>query len=121
MTTEGRSGARWPFRVTPPLLDVVEALVLTADAVHGWALAERARCTRPNVYRALRRLRQAGWVGHEWEQRDPATSTPPRRLYWLTPEGREHGQALLAERRPTRNCTESDGSGLPAGGDMPFE
>lgn len=89
----------WPFRVTPPLVDVVDALTRAEGKLHGWALAERCGQTTPNVYRALERLRTAGWVAYEWEAENPEPGRPRRRLYWLTGEGWLRGPALVAERR----------------------
>jgi DNA-binding MarR family transcriptional regulator len=89
----------WPFRVTPPLVDVVDALTRAEGKLHGWALADLCGQTPPNVYRALERLRAAGWVEFEWESENPELGRPRRRLYWLTAEGWRQGPALLAERR----------------------
>lgn len=89
----------WPFRVTPPLLAVVDALTRAGGKLHGWALADLCGQTPPNVYRVLERLRDAGWVAYEWEAENPEPGRPRRRLYWLTGEGWRRGPALLAERR----------------------
>lgn len=88
----------WPFRVTPPLVGVVDALTRAEGKLHGWALAERCGQTTPNVYRALERLRNAGWVACEWEAENPEPGRPRRRLYWLTGEGWRRGPALVVER-----------------------
>ena len=88
----------WPFRVTPPLIDVVDALTRAGGKVHGWGLAEISGQTPPNVYRCLERLRLAGWVTYEWEIENPQPGRPRRRLYWLTAEGWRHAPALLTER-----------------------
>ncbi len=88
----------WPFRVTPPLLSTVDALTRAGGKLHGWALAEMSGETPPNVYRALERLRAAGWVSHQWEAENPEHGRPRRRLYWLTAEGWNRGLDLLAER-----------------------
>lgn len=92
----------WPFRVTPPLLDVVEVLVATEGKIHGQALADELGEGGPNVYRALERLRSAGWIDDEWEPRNPEHRAPPRRLCWLTPEGRIQAAALLEDKAPLR-------------------
>jgi DNA-binding PadR family transcriptional regulator len=88
----------WPFRITPPLLAVVDTLVRTSGKIHGWGIAERCGETTPNVYRALERLRLAGWVTYEWEAENPNPTLPRRRLYQLTAEGWRHAPALLNER-----------------------
>jgi PadR family transcriptional regulator PadR len=89
----------WPFRITAPLVDVVDALTRAGGKIHGWSLAEMSGQTTPNVYRALERLRLAGWVAHEWEAENPQPGRPRRRLYWLTGEGWRRAPELLAERR----------------------
>lgn len=88
----------WPFRVTPPLLGTLDALTRADGKVHGWALAEMSGETPANVYRALERLRGAGWVSHQWEAENPEPGRPRRRLYWLNAEGWNRGLDLLAER-----------------------
>jgi PadR family transcriptional regulator PadR len=90
---------KWPFRITAPLLDVVEALRHAGGPLHGWGIAEETGQSGPNVYRALRRLQDAGWVDYVWEAENPAPGKPRRRLYWLTSEGRRQAGALLADRR----------------------
>lgn len=90
---------KWPFRVTPPLLDVVQALTQMDEKIYGWDLAARCGQSAPNVYRALERLLGAGWVGYEWEAENPEPGKPRRRFYWLTEEGTLQAPRLLAERR----------------------
>jgi DNA-binding PadR family transcriptional regulator len=92
----------WPFRVTPPLVDVVDALTRAGGKIHGWGLAEMCDQTPPNAYRALERLLNAGWVAYEWEAENPEPGRPRRRLYWLTGEGWRYAPALLVERRGER-------------------
>lgn len=92
----------WPFRITTPLLDVVEALVHADTAVHGWALAEQTGQSGPNVYRALARLRAAGWVWGRREARNPESGRPPRCSYRLTARGSAQARLLLEERRGPR-------------------
>jgi PadR family transcriptional regulator, regulatory protein PadR len=120
---------KWPFRVTDPLLDVVEVLLDAGDDLHGWAIMKRTRRTGPTVYQVLERLRKARWVECWWEDRqDPAEapaqvghdhrgisrseSLPRRRYYRLSGEGAAKAPVLLAERgrRP---------SGLPVRGAAP--
>lgn len=102
--------SNWPFRITEPVLDVVEALVTASEPVHGWAVADSTGQSGPNVYRALRRLQDAGWVGYRWDN-NPELSPPPRRLYWLTAEGERRATALLAERRGGATL-QPDGEGV---------
>lgn len=88
---------RWPFRITAPLLDVVQALRDADGPTHGWYLAEVTGQSGPNVYRALRRLQDAAWVDYAWVD-SPESGRPRRRLYWLTPAGNRASVDLLAQR-----------------------
>jgi PadR family transcriptional regulator, regulatory protein PadR len=87
----------WPFRVTKPLVDVLQALLRADGPIHGWRLAEVTRQSGPNVYRALRRLQDAAWVDCRWVD-SPEAGRPRRRLYWLTPAGQRGAAQLLNER-----------------------
>ncbi|MEU5266889.1 PadR family transcriptional regulator [Amycolatopsis sp. NPDC021455] len=100
----------WPFRVTPPLLDVVQVLTQMDEKVHGWDLAARCGQSTPNVYRVLERLLRVGWVAYEWEAANPEPGKPRRRFYWLTDEGAAQAPRLLAERRDRRKPR---GAGVP--------
>lgn len=92
--------SKWPFRVTPQLVDVVEALTNADEKLHGWALADATGQEPPTVYRSLERLRSAGWVDCAWEDINPEPGRPRRRLYWLTVDGVDSARDLVAERRP---------------------
>ena len=116
-------GMAWPFRVTDPLLDVLEVLLDTDEELHGWAIMKRTQRTGPTVYQVLERLRKAGWVECWWE--DPATpaapdsgvdesgeggelvrreNVPRRRYYRLSGEGAAKAPALLTERGRRRRA-----------------
>ncbi|MFG1992368.1 PadR family transcriptional regulator [Actinoplanes sp. NPDC048988] len=95
--------AEGPVRVTQPLLDVLEVLLSTEDfRQHGWAIMKATKRAGPTVYRILDRLREADWVAAEWEAPQPEQTTPPRRFYQLTPNGRVSALALIEERRSSR-------------------
>lgn len=87
----------WPFRVTRPLVAVLQALLRVDEPIHGWHLAEVTHQSGPNVYRALRRLQDAAWVDCRWVD-SPESGRPRRRLYWLTPAGQRGAVQLLNER-----------------------
>lgn len=80
-------------------------LLATGKARYGYELMERAHETgltdseidAAAVYRTLRTLEQNGYVVSRWQ---PGPAGPDRRLYEITPEGREHLQewATLLER-----------------------
>ena len=91
---------RWPFRVTRPLVEVLQALLRAGRPIHGWHLAEVTHQSGPNVYRALRRLQDAAWVDCQWVD-SPEAGRPRRRQYWLTPAGRLGAAQLLNERAST--------------------
>lgn len=98
--------SKWPFRVTPQIVDVVDALVNAESKQHGWALADATGHGAPTVYRVLERLRDAEWVDYEWEAENPEAGRPRRRLYWLTAAGSEQGRELVSERRRTDQSKE---------------
>jgi DNA-binding PadR family transcriptional regulator len=86
-------------RITPQLLDVLEALLDAPDhEVHGWALMKAMGVDGPAVYRNLQRCEAAGLVSSRWGD-SPEPGKPRRRLYQLSPEGEERARALIAERR----------------------
>ena len=115
----------WPFRVTDPLLDVLEIL-LEADAdLHGWAIMKQTQRTGPTIYQVLERLRKAKWVDCWWEDQEghqspepqrgagagdsggrarDRESVPRRRYYRLSGEGAARAPVLLAERGRSRQA-----------------
>jgi PadR family transcriptional regulator PadR len=113
----------WPFRVTDPLLDVLEVLVDADGELHGWAIMKQTQRTGPTVYQVLERLRKAKWVECWWEDKPPATeqptaclpetdplpreSVPRRRYYRLSDDGTVKAPILLAERGRCRTGAQS--------------
>ena len=92
-----------PVRITAPLLDVLEILLVAfaEDAeLHGWAIARAAKRSGPTVYGVIDRLEDAGWIAGRWEEGNPQPGKPRRRLYRLTPTGIALAKDLLATRRP---------------------
>jgi PadR family transcriptional regulator PadR len=92
-----------PIRITGPLLDVVEVFLQAfhEDAqLHGWAITKTTKRSGPTVYGVLDRLEDLGWIIGRWEEQDPESNKPRRRLYRLTPTGVSAARDLLATRRP---------------------
>jgi PadR family transcriptional regulator, regulatory protein PadR len=54
----------------------------------------------PTVYGILDRLEDRNWIAGYWEDQNSQSSTPRRRLYRLTDEGRTALLDLVRERRP---------------------
>jgi hypothetical protein len=82
----------WPFRVTDPLLEVLDVLVAADDSLHGWAI-----------------MKETQWVECWWEDEADAAdragereNVPRRRYYRLSAEGMAKAPVLLAERAPRR-------------------
>ncbi|MEU4825075.1 PadR family transcriptional regulator [Actinomadura sp. NPDC023710] len=98
-----------PFRVTPPLLDVLEVFVHAhsedRDDLHGWQIAKATERSGPTIYGVLERLLNAGWIVGRWEDEYPQPNRPRRRYYRLTPDGLTAARQLLAERRSHRTST----------------
>jgi PadR family transcriptional regulator PadR len=99
----------WPFRVTDPLLEVLDVLVAADASLHGWAIMKQTHRSGATVYQVLERLRKARWVECWWEdEADTADragereNVPRRRYYRLSPEGMAKAPVLLAERAPHR-------------------
>ena len=92
-----------PFRITPPLLDVLEVLLEAArgDELHGWAIMKATGRTGPTVYQVLDRLTRAEWVEARWEERHPDGNKPRRRFYRIKPDKYAPARAVLAARRPS--------------------
>ena len=94
-----------PARVTAPLLDVLEVLILAFrennDEVHGWAIMRATKRSGPTIYGVLDRLEDMGWIEGRWETENPEPGKPRRRFYRLTPTGRTKARSLLEDRRPT--------------------
>ena len=90
-----------PFRVTGPVLDLLEVLLDDpAQELHGWALMKSTKRSGPTVYQGLERLTRAGWLSSRWEDLNPAENRPRRRFYRLRPNALSPARHLLAERRP---------------------
>ncbi|WP_083787000.1 PadR family transcriptional regulator [Stackebrandtia nassauensis] len=105
----------WPFRITAPLLDVLEVLVESREELHGWAIMKATKRSGPSIYQVLERLRKAEWVTCRWEDRPPDESRPRRRYYRLTGTGAASARAVLAERRPDRSASYAADSTIPLG------
>ena len=99
----------WPFRVTDPLLEVLDVLLSTDASLHGWAIIKQTQRSGATVYQVLERLRKARWVECWWEDEADAAdragereNVPRRRYYRLSAEGMAKAPVLLAERAPRR-------------------
>lgn len=88
------------FRVTGPLLDVLQVLVDAPTELHGWAIMKATARSGPTIYQVLERLSEAEWVSARWEAQHPEAGKPRRRFYRLIPTKLPAARALLAERRP---------------------
>jgi DNA-binding PadR family transcriptional regulator len=88
--------------MTPLRLTQATSLILRAMALghrHGFEIMQASGLPSGTVYPALRRLESWAHVVSEWEDEDRARASgrPRRRLYALTPSGRE--LAVQAEER----------------------
>lgn len=113
----------WPFRVTDPLLEVLQVLLDADASLHGWAIMKETQCSGPTVYQVLERLRKARWVECWWADEAAPTGAAPlgpaagqvgarerdnvprRRYYRLSDEGAARAPVLLAERGRSRTVS----------------
>ncbi|MEU6935169.1 PadR family transcriptional regulator [Streptomyces rubiginosohelvolus] len=87
------------FKITGATLDVMEALLVSGDDVHGYAIAQAARKPTGSVYPIMARLETAGLLDSHWETEEPIPGRPRKKLYRLTPTGRAAVREILLERR----------------------
>ncbi|MEV6002170.1 PadR family transcriptional regulator [Streptomyces griseomycini] len=88
-----------PFKITSATLDVMEALLSTAEDVHGYAIARAAGKPTGSVYPILARLQSADMLESHWETEEPTPGVPRKKFYRLTPNGREAVRSIVLERR----------------------
>jgi PadR family transcriptional regulator len=93
----------------PGTLDMLILKTLTAQAMHGYGIAQHLqrlsqdviRVEEGSLYPALQRMRQKGWIRAEWRQ---TPNNQRARYYTVTARGRKHlgqeetglGELLLA-------------------------
>ena len=79
----------------PGTLDMLILKTLTAQAMHGYGIAQHLKRLSDEViqveegslYPALQRMRQKGWIKAEWRQ---TPNNQRARYYTVTPDGRRH-------------------------------
>jgi len=79
----------------PGTLDMLILKALSAQAMHGYGIAQHLqrlsqeviRVEEGSLYPALQRMRQKGWIKAEWRQ---SPNNQRARYYTLTPQGRKH-------------------------------
>ncbi|MFF1718680.1 PadR family transcriptional regulator [Streptomyces sviceus] len=85
--------------MTKTTLEVLDVLYQGAEKLYGLKIAQGTGLMTGTVYPILARLEKAGWVTSVWEEGEgPDVRGARRRFYQLTPMGREHARAALAER-----------------------
>lgn len=86
------------MRVSDSTLDVLAALLAAGSAgSHVREAARRADRAPGTTAPILARLETLGWATSQWDDRDPSSRGPRRRVYQLTPEGADAARALLAK------------------------
>jgi len=79
----------------PGTLDMLILKALSAQAMHGYGIAQHLqrlsqeviRVEEGSLYPALQRMRQKGWIKAEWRQ---SPNNQRARYYTITPQGRKH-------------------------------
>jgi PadR family transcriptional regulator PadR len=91
-----------PTDLVQGTLDLLILRVLSLEAMHGWAIAQRIRqmsneqlrVGQSALYPALHKLEQQGWIEAEWA---PSENNRRAKYYKLTPAGRKALKAETAE------------------------
>jgi Predicted transcriptional regulators len=92
--------------MTRTTLEVLEALVNLGGRIFGLRIAQTTGLMTGTVYPILARLEKAGWVTSHWEEDEgPDSRGSRRRLYELTPMGRELAREALTARDARRGIT----------------
>lgn len=68
-----------------------------AGQLHGYELMKRTSLKTGTLYVILNRLRDRGYLTAEWQGLDDEGARPPRRVYSLTPKGRDYVDRMLKE------------------------
>ena len=84
-----------PTDLVQGTLDLLILKTLTAEPMHGWAIAQRIRFVSNNVlqvnqgalYPALHRLEQQGWIQAEWGESE---NNRRAKFYSLTKAGKKY-------------------------------
>ena len=108
------ASARFP--IPQGTLDMLILQVLSLEAAHGYAIAQRlqqisrdsVQVNQGSLYPALHRLEQKRWLTAEWRQSDTGREA---KFYRLTRKGRAH---LNAEEASWRRLTAAVGLILAA-------
>ena len=82
------------FPIPQGTLDMLVLQVLSLEAAHGYAIAqrlqqisrERVRVNQGSLYPALHRLEQRGWLASEWQESETGREA---KFYSLTRAGRK--------------------------------
>ena len=82
------------FPIPQGTLDMLVLQVLSLEAAHGYAIAqrlqqisrERVRVNQGSLYPALHRLEQKGWLASEWQESETGREA---KFYSLTRAGRK--------------------------------
>ncbi len=84
----------------PGTLDLLVLQILSAQELHGWAIAQRLKLlsrevlqvNQGSLYPALHKMEAEGWIEAEWK---PTEEGRQAKFYSLTRKGRK----MLAEQR----------------------
>ena len=105
-----RCGGRGCNRRMGQFLDPALLVLLAQSSAHGYTLLNRMAefgldfLAPTVVYRALREMEDQGWVTSTWDEEK--THGPPRRVYALTPVGREVLRCCITQLRGTQQIIE---------------
>jgi PadR family transcriptional regulator PadR len=97
------------FPIPQGTLDMLVLHILTLEAAHGYAIAQRlqqisrdaVQVNQGSLYPALHRLEQKGWLTAEWRQSETGREA---KFYALTRAGRKQ---LTAEKESWARLTDA--------------
>lgn len=96
------------------VLELIVLASLAASPTYGGALLSRLSAIGLDVstgtlYPLLTRLKKAGHIASHWEE---SPAGPPRKIYDITTQGRQHARELTNEWRTLAHIIETTVKGL---------
>ena len=95
-------------RPSAATLKILNSLAAAPKGLHGYALMQASSLASGTLYPILKRLTDRGWLEKNWESGEDEAG-PPRRIYRLTPLGRQQLQSY-ADSENQKALSKTQGS-----------